>query len=80
MQMNPGQEDTVNESKLRLFRESRSGDRVMVTPNGAVKIERETCTTNPHIPARRWYLTARPKDAAAYAARKVASGEWEEVA
>jgi hypothetical protein len=60
------------------YTETRSGARVWVT-TGTVRIERATCTSNPHQPARKWYITARPKDAAAYAAKKVAAGEWTEV-
>jgi hypothetical protein len=55
--------------------EVRSGDRVWVSP-GTVKIERSTHTANPHQPARKWYIVARPKDAEAYAAKKVAAGLW----
>lgn len=53
----------------------RTGNRVLVT-SSVVRIEGSTHTSNPHIPAKRWYVVARPKDTAAYAAKKVKSGEW----
>lgn len=57
------------------YTETRSGDRVWVS-RSAVRVERSTHTSNPHQPARKWYVVARPKDADAYAAKKVAAGEW----
>lgn len=57
------------------YRESKSGARVWVT-EGRVRVHRATHTSNPHQPSHKWFQTARPKDSAAYAAKKVASGEW----
>ena len=59
------------------FTHTKTGQRVWVnTDNNRVKIHGRTHTSNPHQPSHKWFQTARPKDAAAYAAKKVASGEW----
>lgn len=57
------------------YTEAKTGDRVWVTA-GTVRVERSTHTSNPHQPARKWYVVARPTDSAAYAAKKVAAGTW----
>lgn len=60
---------------MERYIEVKSGDMVLVGKN-EVRIDRATRTTNPHQPARKWYITARPRDPQAYAAKKVAAGEW----
>ena len=60
---------------MSFYTETTSGDRVWVSAT-AIKINRATCTSNPHQPQRKWYITARPKDTTAYAAGKVSTGEW----
>lgn len=58
------------------YTEAKSGALVWVTSDGRVRMYRATHTSNPHQPAAKWFQVARPKDAAAYAAAKVAAGEW----
>lgn len=57
------------------FYRDRHGRRVWVTAD-RVRVEDKTHTSNPHQPATKWFQMARPADTAAYAAKKVASGEW----
>ena len=60
----------------QFYTHSQTGYRIWVTRDGRVKKYDRTYTTNPHQPSHKWTQLARPADAAAYAAKKVASGEW----
>lgn len=69
----------AEKASITFYQEAGSGDRVMVGRN-VVKIERATHTSNPHQPARKWFIVARPRNPQAYAAKKVEAGTWEALA